>query len=164
VRSFAALTLRRKEFSVPVEVRQATIQDIDAVLPLFDAYRQFYGKPSDLAGGLAFLRERFVNRDSVILLAQAGTGSAAGFIQLYPSFSSMRMARTWILNDLFVMPDARRGGVGRALMDEAVHFGRRMGAARLILSTARTNEPAQRLYESMGWKRDEMFYEYALSL
>lgn len=69
------------------------------------------------------------------------------------------MARIWILNDLFVAPAARRGGVGRAMLTEAAQFGRRMGSARLILSTARTNGPAQRLYESMGWQRDEVFYD-----
>jgi ribosomal protein S18 acetylase RimI-like enzyme len=146
------------------DVRQATIDDLDAVVPLFDAYRQFYGKLSDLAGGREFLLERFVNRDSVILLAQAGAGAPAGFVQLYPSFSSTRMTRIWILNDLFVMPDARRSGAGRALLAEAVRFGRQTGAARLVLSTARSNESAQGLYESMGWQRDEMFYEYALTL
>lgn len=149
---------------MPHEVRQATIGDIDAIVPLFDAYRQFYGKPSNLAGAHGFLTERLVNRDSVILLAHSGGGSPDGFTQLYPSFSSVRMARIWILNDLYVSTEARRGGAGRALLDAAARFGRQTGAARLVLSTARSNAPAQRLYESMGWQRDEMFYEYALTL
>jgi ribosomal protein S18 acetylase RimI-like enzyme len=150
---------------VPHEIRQVRIDDIDSIVPLFDAYRVFYGKPSDLAGAREFLMARLVNRDSVIFLAETHERRVpAGFTQLYPSFSSTRMARIWILNDLFVAPDARRGGVGKALLAEAARFGRQSGAARLVLSTARTNSSAQRLYESMGWQRDEMFYEYALSL
>jgi GNAT superfamily N-acetyltransferase len=149
---------------VPHEVRQATIDDIDAIVPLFDAYRHFYGKPTDLPGARAFLMERFVNRDSAVLLARVGSDDPVGFAQLYPSFSSVRMARIWILNDLFVLPGARRAGVGRALLAGAARFGRATGAARLVLSTARANTSAQQLYESMGWQRDEMFYEYALSL
>jgi ribosomal protein S18 acetylase RimI-like enzyme len=147
------------------EIRQVRIDDIDSMVPLFDAYRVFYGKSSDLPGAREFLMERLVNRDSVIFLAEAGERRVpAGFTQLYPSFSSTRMTRIWILNDLFVTPNARRGGVGKALLAEAARFGRQSGAARLVLSTARTNASAQRLYESMGWQRDEMFFEYSLSL
>jgi ribosomal protein S18 acetylase RimI-like enzyme len=145
-------------------IRQATLDDLDALVPLFDAYRHFYGKPSDPQLGRAFLEERLILRESVIFLARLEAGVPAGFIQLFPSFSSTRAARIWILNDLFVAPEARRNGIARALLLEAARFGQIAGAARLVLSTARSNESAQRLYESLGWKRDEMFYEYGLTL
>jgi ribosomal protein S18 acetylase RimI-like enzyme len=76
----------------------------------------------------------------------------------------VRAARTYLLNDLFVVPDARRAGVAVALMREAADFARAMGAGGMSLSTAHTNTAAQRLYESLGWKRDEQFREYNLAL
>ncbi|MFC5740639.1 GNAT family N-acetyltransferase [Dyella tabacisoli] len=146
------------------QLRQATIHDLDRVAPLFDAYRQFYGQTADLARARAYLAERFAHHESVILLASDEQGLGVGFIQLYPAFSSVRTVRTYVLNDLFVAPEARRQGVAEALMQAAVEHGRAMGVASLSLSTAHSNLAAQQLYESLGWKRDENFREYSFSL
>jgi GNAT superfamily N-acetyltransferase len=146
-----------------ITVRQATIHDLDLVAPLFDAYRQFYGQPADRERARRFLCERFQHHESVVLLALDQEGEGMGFVQLYPLFSSVRAKRTYLLNDLFVAPDARRRGVAAALMHEAEAFARAIGAAGLSLTTAHTNEPAQRLYESLGWKRDEQYREYAIA-
>lgn len=149
-----------------VTVRQATIHDLDTVAPLFDAYRQFYQQPSDLALAHRFLAERFQHRESVILLALdgRGQGQGVGFTQLYPLYSSVRATRKYLLNDLFVAPSARKLGVARSLLEAAAAHGRAMGVSGLSLSTAHDNHPAQRLYESMGWVRDEAFREYSLTL
>jgi GNAT superfamily N-acetyltransferase len=146
-------------------VRQAGPGDVDAVAPLFDAYRQFYQQPSDLALARAFIAERLARSESVIFLAERD-GQAVGFVQLYPLFSSTsaRPRRLWLLNDLFVSPSARGGGVARALMERARRLGEDTGAAGLELATARTNAPAQRLYESLGWRQDEQFLRYELGL
>jgi ribosomal protein S18 acetylase RimI-like enzyme len=72
--------------------------------------------------------------------------------------------RTFVLYDLFVTPAARGTGAGRALMEAAEAHARANGAARLQLETARTNVVGQALYESCGWKRDELFYVYAKAL
>ena len=147
-----------------ITVRQATIHDLDLVAPLFDSYRQFYDRPADLGLAKRFLRERFQHHESVLLLAVNEQGVGIGFTQLYALFSSVRAARTYLLNDLFVVPEARRAGVAVALMREAADFARAMGAVGMSLSTAHTNASAQRLYESLGWKRDEQFREYNLVL
>ena len=99
-------------------VRQATIADAAAVASLFDAYRQFYGKSADLALAEEFVRHRLSNGDSLILVAEARSVSAEplGFVQPYPTFSSPGCNRAWILNDLYVVQRARRGGVAEALM------------------------------------------------
>lgn len=146
-------------------VRQAGPGDVDAVAPLFDAYRQFYQQPSDPALARAFIAERLARSESVIFLAERD-GQAVGFVQLYPLFSSTvaRPRRLWLLNDLFVLPSARGGGVARALMDRARRLGEETGAAGLELVTARTNAPAQRLYESLGWRHDDEFLRYELGL
>lgn len=147
-----------------IAVRQATIHDLDLVAPLFDAYRQFYEQPADLALAKHFLRERFAHHESVVLLAVDAEGEGVGFVQLYPLFSSVRAARTYLLNDLFVAASARRRGVAAALLHEASDYARAVGAIRMSLTTAHTNEAAQRLYESLGWKRDEHFREYTITL
>jgi ribosomal protein S18 acetylase RimI-like enzyme len=147
-----------------IKVRQASVADLEALVPLFDGYRQFYGKPSDISVARAFLLERFKHNQSVIFIATESDGSAVGFTQLYPSFSSVSAARTFSLNDLFVAPAVRRSGVGLKLLEAAVEFGRAVGAIRLSLSTATDNESAQALYVSRGWVRDTRFYTYNLSL
>ena len=147
-----------------VAVRQATILDLDLLAPLFDAYRQFYRKPSDLDLARRFLLERFQHNQSIVLLAVRQDGSTDGFTQLFPSFSSVSAARILVLNDLFVGPEARRMRVGSLLLAAAASFGQAAGAVRLTLSTEVTNEAAQALYETEGWTRQTDFYVYNLTL
>lgn len=146
-----------------IEVRQAGLEDLDQLVPLFDGYRQFYRQPSDPEGARRFLQERIERQQSVIFLALDGQ-QAAGFTQLYPSFSSGAMRRIFILNDLFVAPAGRRRGVGTALLEAAAQYGRQAGATRLALSTELTNQTAQSVYEKAGWTRDTVFCSYQLPL
>src|SRR5436190_24045580 len=111
-----------------IEIRQATIEDLEQLVPLFDAYRQFYGQPSDSALARAFLLERFKHQESIIFLAHEHTAPGLGFTQLFPSFSSVGAKRIYILNDLFVVPAARGLGVAGQLLERAAQFGRAMGA------------------------------------
>ena len=149
--------------SWPIEIRPAAISDLETIVPLFDAYRQFYRQPSDPKRAREFLRERLERRESVIFLAFDGD-EAVGFTQLYPSFSSGSLARIFVLNDLFVAPGSRRRGTGVELLQAAATFGRESGAIRLTLSTELTNTAAQALYERSGWKRDTVFCVYQLAL
>ena len=143
------------------EVRtvRAELDDLDGLTPLFDAYRLFYGQASDLAGARAFLADRFKRGESVIFLAVVD-GAIVGFTQLYPSYSSVSMKRLWVLNDLFVTPDARKSGAGRALLERAERWAAETGAKGLTLSTQITNRGAQRLYEACGWTKDDEFLHY----
>jgi ribosomal protein S18 acetylase RimI-like enzyme len=144
-------------------VRRATASDIAALSPLFDGYRVFYGQPSDPERARRFLSERLERRESVIFIAESD-GGAVGFTQLYPSFSSSRMALIFVLNDLFVAPERRGEGFGRALLAAAGDHGRAAGAVRLTLSTAVDNTAAQAVYEANGWRRNEAFLVYDLAL
>ncbi|MFN0177668.1 MAG: N-acetyltransferase family protein [Gemmatimonadales bacterium] len=146
-----------------VTVRRASGDDLDLVAALFDGYRQFYRQPSDPARVRAFLADRLRNGDSIVLLAFL-EGQAVGFVQLYPTFSSVSIGRALVLNDLFTSASARGRGVGRALIESAVQFGRESGALYLELATEITNSSAQRLYEAMGWARETDFYRYSLNL
>ena len=147
-----------------LRIIRATPEDGTRIAPLFDAYRQFYKHKSDLAGARAFISDRLHNNESVIFLAVADDDEALGFVQLYPCFSSTAMNRLWILNDLFVLPEARRHGAAKALMDRARAWAVETHADGLWLETAVDNHPAQRLYESLGWKRDNDYFRYLMPL
>lgn len=152
-----------QSFVDDIKVRQAVLSDLESITSLFDAYRQFYGRSSDIAGAKAFLLERFNHGESALFIAFLGT-DPVGFTQLYPSFSSVSLARIFILNDLFVSPDVRKKGVAKKLMQAAADFAKSLGAARMSLSTSVSNLSAQALYESMGWEKDDQFYYYHLPL
>ena len=148
-----------------IAIRRGGRGDLEALVPLFDAYRAFYGRPSDPEAVRRFLSERVERGDSVILLGTAAGGPApGGFAQLYPVPSSVSLGRAWILNDLFVTPAARGRGLGRALLEAAEHHGRTTGARYLELMTERTNAPARRLYASLGWTLDRRFLHYERDL
>jgi GNAT superfamily N-acetyltransferase len=145
-------------------VRRATVADVTLIAPLFDAYRQFYRASSDLDLARTFIRERLEKSESIIFIALLADGTAAGFTQLFPTFSSVSAAPILTLNDLFVGQIARRLGVGKALLAAAAEYGRSNGAVRLSLRTEVNNITAQRLYETEGWKRETEFYSYDLTL
>ena len=143
-------------------IRRADLADLPALAPLFDAYRRFYGQPGDVARAQDFLRKRMTHAESVVLLAERD-GAAVAFTQLYPLFSSVRTARLWLLNDLYVAEHARRGGVARALLDAAADFARNDGACGMMLETGRDNAPARALYRAAGWHEDaSQWYSLAL--
>ena len=122
-----------------IKVRQAGIGDLDALVPLFDAYRQFYKRNTDPPAAREFLFKRFQHQQSVIFIAHDDEGAAIGFTQLYPLFSSLTLVRTFVLYDLFVAPSARRTGAARQLLRAAADYGRAVGAGALELSTATDN-------------------------
>jgi ribosomal protein S18 acetylase RimI-like enzyme len=146
-----------------IRVRAATLEDLNALVPLFEGYRAFYRCEPNERSAREFLRDRLRLSDSVILIAEdIATGSCAGFVQLYPTFSSLHMARALIVNDLYVSVARRRGGVARTLMEAARNFAEMSGAVSLALETAADNAKARALYESLGYRTDEDFMHYAL--
>jgi ribosomal protein S18 acetylase RimI-like enzyme len=147
-----------------ISVRAATAADVDAVVQLFEAYRAFYELPPDAARAQAFVQERLERGDSAILVAVDARGDVVGFVQLYSTFSSLRMGRALVLNDLFVHPAARRKGVARKLMEAARVFAQMSGAVAISLETQRDNAKARALYDSLGWHAEEDFVTYALTL
>jgi ribosomal protein S18 acetylase RimI-like enzyme len=142
---------------------RATPAHLDLVAPLFDAYRQFYGCSPNFALARSFLSERLERGESVVFVAVV-EARAVGFTQLYPTFTSIGASRAWILNDLYVSPEARRKGIGRELMDAARAMAVETGATSLELATAKDNSVAQALYRSCGYKKDEKFDRFKLTL
>ncbi|KIL50920.1 GNAT family N-acetyltransferase [Jeotgalibacillus campisalis] len=144
-----------------MKIIEAAINDKDGITELFNEYRMFYGKASNKSEAALFIEERLENQDSTIFAVKKGE-QFVGFVQLYPTFSSISMKRAWILNDLFVLKEARKQGVAQMLLDQALLLCKKTNAMGLSLQTAPDNLSAQKLYEKNGFKRDEEFYTYSL--
>lgn len=142
-------------------IRKATERDLDSLSQLFDEYRVFYHKPSDLAGAKIFLSERIMNKDSEIFVAE-DNGKLVGFVQLYPLFSSTRMKRYWLLNDLYVNPHFRGKGFSKDLIEKAKELCRTSNSCGMYLETGKENTIGNQLYPNAGFKKyDEVnFYEW----
>ncbi|QQR97750.1 MAG: GNAT family N-acetyltransferase [Sphingobacteriales bacterium] len=139
-------------------IRVSTKQDIEQLAILFDEYRQFYAQQSNIEKAKSFLTERMDKNESVIFVAE-NNGKLIGFIQLYPTFSSVSMKRDIIMNDLYVYPEFRKNGFGKALLETAKEFCRENNCKGLWVETAIDN-PARNLYEKLGWEKDVSFVHY----
>ncbi|MFI5134891.1 MAG: GNAT family N-acetyltransferase [Chitinophagales bacterium] len=132
-------------------IREASIADLNQLAKLFDAYRQFYRKNSDVEAARIFLTERMNKNESVIYVADAD-GALTGFVQLYPLFSSTRMKRLWLLNDLFVHPDFRRRGIAKQLFEKCFQLMRETNACGVMLETENKNFIGNKLYQQLGFE------------
>jgi GNAT superfamily N-acetyltransferase len=142
-----------------MDIIRATLEHLDKLTPLVDAYGQFYKRPSNRDGIKVYLHERLSQHQCVVFMAFEEQ-EELGFTLLYPHYSTAALGRIWLLNDLFTKSEARRKGVGEALLKRAADFAKADGATRLWLRTAVDNFTAQALYEKVGYKRDEQFYRY----
>ncbi len=150
-----------------VRVLRATRRHLDMLTELFDAYLTFYRQAHTCDCIRAYLAARIARKESAIFIALEGMGSemrAVGFAQLYPTFSSLRLSRMWVLNDLYTIPSRRRTGVAHLLLAAARTMAVGTSATHVELLTERTNRAAQRVYESVGYRRDECFYRYEQEL
>ena len=141
-----------------IRIIKASLENLEALTPLFDGYRVFYEQRSDIPGARGFLKDRLENDDSVIFLAFSKE-VPIGFTQLFPSFSSVSMQAVWILNDLYVLPEHRGQGHGEALLKHAQRYCQETKCKGLALETAVDN-PARQLYEKLGWKKDTHCFHY----
>ena len=142
-----------------IAVRLAVFSDLDELAMLFNQYREFQGEASDLPAARDFLQARFDHGESVVFIAHEGS-APVGFAQLYPSYSSVSLARVFILNDLFVQESGRRKGVASQLLAAVEGYAWSLGAVRVTLNVARDNKPGQALYETRGWSQDAQFFMY----
>lgn len=148
-----------------MEIIKATLNELDIISNLFDLYRQFYNQQSDIAAARIFLSERINKNESVIFLAVVEKiNIGIGFVQLYPSFSSVSMKRSLILNDLFVHENFREQGIAKALIERAISYAIETKANGLALETQISNVSAQRLYDKKGFKKDDEHYYYYLTV
>ncbi|MDP1420725.1 GNAT family N-acetyltransferase [Peribacillus simplex] len=142
-----------------MSIQKATLHELESLAELFDLYRVFYEQASDPGRAREFLRERLTNGESVVFMA-FDEGNPIGFVQLYPSFSSVSMMRSWVLNDLFVKESARKKGFGEELLNAAITFARETGTKGVSLETGKDNVKAQNLYEKIGFVRESNHFYY----
>ncbi len=142
-----------------IQIKKIGLTELDDAAILFNAYRVFYNKPSDIESGKAFLKERIQKEESVIYGAYEGD-TIVGFTQLYPLFSSTRMKRLWLLNDLFVQPSARGKGISIQLIDAAKDLCRQTDACSLCLETGLDNVIGNQLYPRTGFELDDEYNHY----
>jgi ribosomal protein S18 acetylase RimI-like enzyme len=119
---------------------------------LFDAYRVFYKQNSNTTKAKQFLFERLKNNDSIIFIAYI-ENIAVGFTQLYPLFSSVSMESMFLLNDLYVDANYRGKGIGEALINKAKNHCIENNLKGMTIQTE-ANNPAQHLYQRLGFKKD----------
>ena len=148
---------------IPVQTLQATLEHLDDIVPLFDAYRVFYEQASDLDAARAYLQARLERDECTIFLAY-DDARAVGFTLLYTTFTSVILKPLVILNDLYVIPEVRGSQIGERLIERGAAHARLVGAAFLRLRTANDNLSGQKLYERAGFVRDEVFLTYTLKL
>jgi ribosomal protein S18 acetylase RimI-like enzyme len=145
-----------------ITFKQITLAEADLVVNLFNQYRIFYKQFSDIGMAKAFIEARLQHNESIIFIAINANGTPVGFTQLYPTYSSARMTKNWILNDLFVDADHRKLGIGEGLIKTAMKFAKTQGATFLQLETSFDNFTAQSLYETIGFKKQEENKEFLL--
>ena len=153
-----------------IKIKRIDQSQVELVVALFDQYRVFYQQPSDIEGAHNFLYTRLNNNNSIVFVALAENEREhipVGFTQLYPRYSSVRLAQDWILNDLYVAATHRRQGIGENLIKTVLAFAQERSATTVELSTATDNLTAQRLYKSMGFeeqKSDTAFVTYQMNV
>lgn len=156
---FLSLYLITRKWGTELKIEQINLSQIEEIAVLFDGYRQFYQQESDLKGAVTFLTERLQNNESVIFAAKV-QDDYAGFVQIFPIFSSVAMKQAYLLNDLFVAENYRRMGVAEQLMEAAFRYAEEQNARYLTLETAVKNVTAQALYEKVGMEVEDTVRHY----
>jgi GNAT superfamily N-acetyltransferase len=137
-----------------MQIKEGALDALEEIAGIVAKYRAFYGvEKQDMGEVKGFLTERIQKEQSKIFLALEG-GAVVGFVQLYPSYSTVSLRPQWILNDLYVLEEARCKGVATALMN-AVKAYFKDSAKGFLLVTDKTNATAKRFYETCGWETGE---------
>lgn len=145
-------------------LRKATLSDLDSISPLFNSYRVFYGQSDNLLGSRKFISDRLGNDESTIIIAEDLHNNAVGFMQLYPTFSSIAARKSLILNDLYVDKRYRKKGIGEMFINFAKKYAMEIGVSSLSLETKIDNKIAQNLYEKLGFLTDSTILHYQLKM
>jgi GNAT superfamily N-acetyltransferase len=148
----------------PIRIEPIAQDQFERLLPLIAAYQRFYKvERIDEERNRAFFSRFLAPSENGMLLGAWDGDRLVGYACLYWHFTSLVPAETVLMNDLYVGPDARARGIGRALIEASATVARERGAHHLEWATAPDNETAQRLYDSTGAERVEWItYEMRL--
>ena len=124
----------------------------DTLVGLFSDYRAHYGRQGEQQRCDQWLREQVDAGRFRCYLARTSEGEPAGMATVAVSPASLSLSLFWALRDLFVAPEHRRGGVGRALVDAVAADARAGGAVRVGLQTEADNHAALSVYRRAGFE------------
>jgi GNAT superfamily N-acetyltransferase len=141
-----------------MKIVEATINNLEGLSSLFNLYRIFYGNESNIEIADKFLTERIEKKDSVIFIA-INNNKYVGFVQLYPTFSSVSCQHDFILNDLFVEESNRKKGIATLLIKKCKDHVINNDGKGLALGNM-INNHSRKLYETLGWHVDESVKRY----
>ena len=148
------------------EIQPVAESDLPDLLPLMRAYCEFYEvAPSDddlLSMSRVLIADP--EREGLQLLARDADGRAIGFATIFWTWTTLSASRLGVMNDLFVAPDARGGGVADALIAACAERCGERGAKSLEWQTAYDNHRAQAVYARVGGERDERWLDYSLAV
>lgn len=147
-----------------IVIKKVGVEDISSLVHLFDKYMVFYKKPSNRKLYQSYLKERIQNSEATVFLAFNSQNEAIGFVLNYFSFSSVSQGKIIILNDLFVDSEYRKNGVAETLIQKSIDLAEEIGAVKVDLGTAKDNYGAQRLYERLGFAKDNEFFAYSYAI
>jgi GNAT superfamily N-acetyltransferase len=130
---------------------------LPALLRMWREYQEFYQvNDIDERRNLEHVTQILASPGLGCIHLAIADGVPVGFSTVYYTFASTRACKVALLNDLYVVPAKRRGGIGRALIEQALEQARREGIRFVRWSTAASNVDAQRLYDAYGeptlWK------------
>ncbi len=138
-----------------IKIIPAKKQHVSELVILFEAYRTFYKKEINIKKSTQFLIDRIENKESYIFIAiEISSEITVGFVQLYPMFSSTRLDKILILNDLFVDANFRGKGISKLLIDRSKLFAQDFNALELVLETQKSNIIGNQLYPKVGFELD----------
>ena len=147
-----------------IELRKISISEINDIVELFNKYMIFYKQESNPEKYKTYLKNRIDNDEATIYLAYESNTKAIGFVINYTCFSSVSLGKIVILNDLFVLDNYRKEGIGNKLIDCSINLAKEIGAVRVDLGTAKDNFKAQSLYERIGFVKDTVYFSYSFNI
>ena len=146
-----------------MDIRACTIEDLELLVPAFDQYRQFYRQESQPEQVREFLKPLIEEEKSKIFLSFE-EGELTGFIQLYPSFSSIGLAPIWVLNDFFIFGGSDRRQIAKGLLDAAKMLCEASKGVRVEVTTRKENHRLHKIYRDYGFEKDYKYDYYFLRL
>lgn len=146
-------------------IRRATESDRSQWDPLWQGYLKFYR--AELAGQVTeLLWQRILDPAHEIQCRVAeddASGRLLGLAHFFPHAHTWQASPVCYLNDLFVSPDARGGGIGEALIDAVIDEARQQGWAEVYWMTRQDNRVARGLYDKITGGADG-FVSYLVDL
>jgi ribosomal protein S18 acetylase RimI-like enzyme len=137
-----------------MKIWRADADDFDAVARVMARFRDHLGKSAPPDDEIRDSVERILADDRAQFLLAAADEEPLGVCQLRFRWSVWTSAEDCWLEDLYVLPEGRRSGLGRALVEAALDSARERGCVRIELDVDEDNQPALALYRSCGFRLD----------